>query len=768
MRVEIAVILLITAFGIMSQMKLWKILKERRDRKHADQRKAAEDIEALDEEVGRRVEEQDRADREEWEKVYGNGSEEGSSKDHSRPDSGVDSSAGSKITLTDGDGQLKKSMDENSGGPDDKERAQHIEAAQLKMEGKAGDASVSPNGAQAPTDGQPATDANVEPEEPTVYVPPAQHPMYIPPTELPIYTSNPIYYTRQHIPYIPDEKEAEEDAMSLATCADTIPANLNSEDLKSHGFEVTVIPAPESEDKEQSEPAAEENSEDKKMDEEEKGDEQKKTTDFVEFVSQSQDNKQTGTSDESKPKEEVTTDGATLPTPNEGSEKGEFEKNTRSRESVDSSQDAKSGKISSVVSVDKSISSPASTPASLAEISSLQNHCSRIHKTYRTNEWAKHLADAEEMELDDLAENPFLDVDDVPDEVAAPVQRVMEFPQTPERPNPPSRSVSKLSYYESQGLATPLTFGVTASPVVVPALVPVMVVPPAPAPALAPVPVPQAIPVPIPQPQLVVPPVVAAPPRLSLRSSSVPAIPENSVMVTEQPSQAMRATSPQPGSRAVSPMPFAHTLIGKRDSILKLRPSFVNSEQMLIRGASPAPYATLGSPSPTPYATLGSTSPGPYATNGDKASVHNLNVNRYSSIDDMPLSERREYLQQQAALQQYHMQQGPPLSPRNSNNYGANGPPSPPVVSKQGQLMQHWRESLKQDEQIVHHQHVVPRPERKVSGNMLSDNKQQAMLKKEKEAEKERRQNMMEERMRMPDMLNAHREAMRRLQANAK
>ena len=56
MRVEIAIILLLTALGIMSQIKLWKILRERRGQKRADQQKASDDVEKLNEDVGKRVE----------------------------------------------------------------------------------------------------------------------------------------------------------------------------------------------------------------------------------------------------------------------------------------------------------------------------------------------------------------------------------------------------------------------------------------------------------------------------------------------------------------------------------------------------------------------------------------------------------------------------------------------------------------------------------------------------------------------------------------
>jgi len=70
-KVEIAAIIIIAFVGIMTQMKLWKFIKKRRDRRAADR---AEERRGLDREeamVGRRVEWETTRARQHWEAVHG-------------------------------------------------------------------------------------------------------------------------------------------------------------------------------------------------------------------------------------------------------------------------------------------------------------------------------------------------------------------------------------------------------------------------------------------------------------------------------------------------------------------------------------------------------------------------------------------------------------------------------------------------------------------------------------------------------------------------
>lgn len=81
MRVELAATVLIAILGIVSQVKLWRIIKDRRTKRASMQ--AESDLALQDEEqtAGRRIEEENSRERKEWERVYGNGASFGGSAD---------------------------------------------------------------------------------------------------------------------------------------------------------------------------------------------------------------------------------------------------------------------------------------------------------------------------------------------------------------------------------------------------------------------------------------------------------------------------------------------------------------------------------------------------------------------------------------------------------------------------------------------------------------------------------------------------------------
>lgn len=84
-RVEIACIILLCLLGIMSQMKVWKIIKNRRDQKAAAQRKEDERRDLAEENLGRKLEEGNGQELALWEEVYGD--KESTKRNHA--DSGV-------------------------------------------------------------------------------------------------------------------------------------------------------------------------------------------------------------------------------------------------------------------------------------------------------------------------------------------------------------------------------------------------------------------------------------------------------------------------------------------------------------------------------------------------------------------------------------------------------------------------------------------------------------------------------------------------------
>lgn len=72
-RVETAAIIILCLIGIISQIKLWRIVRERREKRAAERAEGQRNLEEEEENVGRQIEETNRRDRREWERVYGNG-----------------------------------------------------------------------------------------------------------------------------------------------------------------------------------------------------------------------------------------------------------------------------------------------------------------------------------------------------------------------------------------------------------------------------------------------------------------------------------------------------------------------------------------------------------------------------------------------------------------------------------------------------------------------------------------------------------------------
>jgi hypothetical protein len=71
-RAELAGIIIITAFGVVSQMRVWKMVKEHREKNAAQQLEKQQDKEREEEELGRQIEDKFQRERTEWERTYGN------------------------------------------------------------------------------------------------------------------------------------------------------------------------------------------------------------------------------------------------------------------------------------------------------------------------------------------------------------------------------------------------------------------------------------------------------------------------------------------------------------------------------------------------------------------------------------------------------------------------------------------------------------------------------------------------------------------------
>lgn len=91
MRVELAGIMFMTLLGLISQMKMWKIVRDRRRRKAVDRLARDKDADALEEAVGRKVEDDNARERLEWEALYGDRRHSDRLKRSSTSDDGAES-----------------------------------------------------------------------------------------------------------------------------------------------------------------------------------------------------------------------------------------------------------------------------------------------------------------------------------------------------------------------------------------------------------------------------------------------------------------------------------------------------------------------------------------------------------------------------------------------------------------------------------------------------------------------------------------------------
>ncbi|KAK3313415.1 hypothetical protein B0H66DRAFT_522430 [Apodospora peruviana] len=87
MRVEIAITILIFLAGIVSQLKLWRVIKDRQRRRDEERAEGERAVQTEEENIGRRVERMNARERRQWERVYG---DENETTGRGSADSGVD------------------------------------------------------------------------------------------------------------------------------------------------------------------------------------------------------------------------------------------------------------------------------------------------------------------------------------------------------------------------------------------------------------------------------------------------------------------------------------------------------------------------------------------------------------------------------------------------------------------------------------------------------------------------------------------------------
>jgi hypothetical protein len=88
-KVEIAAIIVISLVGILSQIKLWKVIRDRRERRTTERLEDERSLEREEENVGKRIENLNAQDRDQWENVYGDKDRAPRSSAASQGDSGV-------------------------------------------------------------------------------------------------------------------------------------------------------------------------------------------------------------------------------------------------------------------------------------------------------------------------------------------------------------------------------------------------------------------------------------------------------------------------------------------------------------------------------------------------------------------------------------------------------------------------------------------------------------------------------------------------------
>lgn len=369
---------------------------------------------------------------------------------------------------------------------------------------------------------------------------------------------------------------------------------------------------------------------------------------------------------------------------------------------------------------------------------------SRVVMSYRTNEWAKHLGNADVPEVEELK------IEDSPSEdrnteVAAPVM-VGELQQTSENalPLPAPRSISTMSNHN----APPLTRSSSAQSKAHPS-------PYQSRPETANGFVSQDSAIQRSMSQQSMHSQTSQTNLNRFRVSSSPAIPQaivESPIEENFPSQAVPGMNQVPNNAV--PFGSSDTLIGKRDTMMRNKSYSFHNSQTALASTPELPTAHGSVPQSRTVSEAGS--------------LYNYQ-NTSSPVlpeddENMPLSTRRNLIRQ-SSMQQLSSPvvpvQQPPMpydshQPRRQSS-------APSHMAREQQLAS-WRASVQHDL----HSTVVPK---------ITVERQRSALWQERQAEEQRkamdarmkgeRDNAFDERMRRGDMLSAHRDALRKMQAGA-
>ena len=114
-RVELAGVVFICLLGVVSQMRLWKIVRDSRRRKAVEHEERNRDIDAAEAEAGRRVEDENMQERHAWEAQYG----DRRSMEHNNGDASSEKESGSTRNYPVGMAELRESPEPIETHPND-------------------------------------------------------------------------------------------------------------------------------------------------------------------------------------------------------------------------------------------------------------------------------------------------------------------------------------------------------------------------------------------------------------------------------------------------------------------------------------------------------------------------------------------------------------------------------------------------------------------------------------------------------------------------
>ncbi|KAE8448448.1 hypothetical protein EG329_009513 [Mollisiaceae sp. DMI_Dod_QoI] len=845
-KVELASIIIIFLAGVVSQMKLWKIIKERRSQRAAERLKDERTMEQEEENVGRRIEHANAEERGQWEAVYGD-KDTAKSIDPSNRDSGVgdmdSQKKGPTSTMTSVKGEENIEMADMSSPT-------QTTGAGLVMTNKDGgpiitvrvarDPQPTPEVdefgipvARSPTLASPRNSTSQPPEEEKVWVVGADGEARLERRSSKLHSKRNSNVVPEVVPlpFKVPEGEFADDRSSVATFADEdqdfqkrrskhLSAGsiiLRKLSARSHGslrsarsprsnrnskaftigegtsVEDLVIPRGDIEEDRASSIAA---TMDGLSDDEEMRSIRSsvhQAPDTTEVAGPARESEITPMKDVEhqfastepkdlalgveKPKKDAprqaTAAGAADDVQPEIDAKEDVDIPRLLTTSTDPKPDAEPTATSEPKKAEKQrnpasiVSAVDSKPSSITK-DRLPAQLSRVVMSYRTNEWAKHLsqADAPEVEELKLAEYP---VEDQAVEIPVPV-KVEELQQTAENATlapAPSRSVSQLSNHLS---ATTRSNSALSKHAVAPALER--------SDSAASAYPQDTLNRSLSQQSLASLKIVSNPaaPR-GFRSVSSPSIPQP---IVESPIEAEYSFhSPNAPSTNKFPSPNVpygapSTLIGKRDSMLRQKynpPSnLASTPEVPLRFPNGVPASQ-----PSNYTQYPS-GPASVRAESDAGSMYNYpNTNAIMYDDEgenMSLSARREMIRQSSL----NIHQNPSSSsslippaplqttPVPFDSHQPRRQPSGPSPMAREQQLASWRASVQYELQSS----SMPRNTIERQRSQLWQERQQDEQRKALE-EKRRgeRDSAFDERMRRGDMLDAHREALRKMQASA-